>query len=402
MTGGPAPACRVDVAVLGGGTAGSAAAIALAGTGASVAVLDRPPSRGPRVGDVLPPAALPLLEELGVRDDLARGGHLPSHGNRSLWGGPEADTHEFIRDPYGVGWHLDRDRFDAMLARAARARGAAWHRGAWAAAWERLPAGGWRLEVVRTSAAGPSRGELRAGTVVDATGRASPFARSRGAERLDGDRLVGVVGVLAPAAGSGGDRDSLTLVEAVPDGWWYAALLPGGRLSVAFLSDGDVVAGGRLHLAGRWLAGALATRLLGDRLRRHGYRLAQGPRAVVARSSCLAAASGPGWLAAGDAAAAHDPLSAQGMTSALAAGLWTARAVGEGTEAAMRRHSAWVRDWYARYRADLAAYYGQERRWPGSPFWRRRHAWLRGPAGRAAPGTRTARSRAASAPAPSG
>ena len=357
----------VDVAVLGGGAAGCAAAIALARAGASVAVLHRP-GRRLQLGEALPPAARPLLDELGLRRRVAAGGHLPCHGNRSLWGGAEPDTHDFLRDPYGAGWHLDRDRFEAALADTAKADGAAWHRGAPAAGWERRGSG-WEIEV-------PGAGSLRAGVIVDATGRASTFARSQGVERVADDRLVGVVGWLA-ATGAAVDEDSRNLVEAVPDGWWYAALHPSGRLVVAFMSDGDVVAGGRLHGAGPWWSATGATRLVSGRLARHGYRLAGPPRAVVAASSRLRTASGPGWLAVGDAAAAYDPLSSQGITCALATGLWAAGAIAEGGEAAPRRYADRVADLYWGYRALLGAYYGLERRWAASPFWRRRGATTR-------------------------
>lgn len=53
-----------DVAIIGGGPAGCAAAISLALSGLRVALLERT-SYGPaRVGETLPPAVQPLLREL--------------------------------------------------------------------------------------------------------------------------------------------------------------------------------------------------------------------------------------------------------------------------------------------------------------------------------------------------
>ena len=51
-------------------------------------------------------------------------GHLPSPGVLSVWGEEELYQTHFIFNPYGQGWHLDRQRFDAMLAQAARQAGA--------------------------------------------------------------------------------------------------------------------------------------------------------------------------------------------------------------------------------------------------------------------------------------
>jgi flavin-dependent dehydrogenase len=363
---------RVDVAVLGGGAAGGSVAIALARGGARVAVLHDERRRGRGVGEALPPVARPLLDELGLRRSFLADGHLPCHGNRSLWGGVEPETYEFIRDPYGVGWHLDRARFDAGLADAARAAGASWHAGVRAAAWRRIGSG-WSLETAGRGRAG----RLRADVVVDATGRGCTFARRQGVERVGDDCLVAVVTWLS-ATGTQVDTSSLNLVESVRDGWWYAALHPSGQLVTALMSDGDIVAGGRLHETDRWRAAVAGTRLVSGRLQRHGYRVTQGPRALVAGSSRLTAASGDGWLAVGDAAAAYDPLSSQGITCALATGLWAARSIAEGTEAALRRYADRVAHLYARYRAELAACYGLERRWAGSAFWQRRHARVLG------------------------
>src|SRR4028118_1738065 len=36
--------------------------------------------------------------------------------------------------------------------------------------------------------------------------------------------------------------DTYTLVEAMPDGWWYSALLADGRLAAAFMTDVDLLA----------------------------------------------------------------------------------------------------------------------------------------------------------------
>jgi hypothetical protein len=49
-------------------------------------------------------------------DRFQNDGHLPSHGIQAAWGSAELFDTDFIFNPYGTGWHLDRRRFDAMLA----------------------------------------------------------------------------------------------------------------------------------------------------------------------------------------------------------------------------------------------------------------------------------------------
>ncbi|MBV8234964.1 MAG: tryptophan 7-halogenase, partial [Acidimicrobiia bacterium] len=113
-----------DAAVAGGGPAGAAAALALARAGRRVLLIEKSPEGPPRAGEALPPAARPLLRDLGLLDRLAAEGHLPCYGNLSVWGSDEPHTADFLFNPYGHGWHLDRRRFDAMLRDAARDAGA--------------------------------------------------------------------------------------------------------------------------------------------------------------------------------------------------------------------------------------------------------------------------------------
>jgi len=366
-----APPPPLDVAVIGGGPAGASAALALARLGARVALVDRGVAR-PRLGEGLPPAAAPLLQGLGVWADPEAAGHRRSPGIRSRWGGPEVAEVDFVRQPHGTGWQLDRGRFDADLARSARAAGALWLGGARVRGLERAARGRWRLALDHPEGARA----LDAAALVDASGRARWAARALGARVLSYDRLVATIATYAPGAG-GEDPDARTVVEAVPEGWWYAAPLPDGRLVVAHLSDADLAARPRALAGGGWEAAVRATTDIGARVARRGGCLEDGPRRVGADSSRLETACGAGWWAVGDAAAAHDPLSSRGLLLAVEAGPRVAWAIA-GREDGTDTYAGWVARAYARYLAQWLGYYAVERRWPTAPFWRRRHAaWAR-------------------------
>jgi 2-polyprenyl-6-methoxyphenol hydroxylase-like FAD-dependent oxidoreductase len=118
-----------DVAVLGGGPAGAAASITLARAGRSVVVIEKSLYDRARIGETLPPVARRPLLNLLVWEQFVAAGHLPSSGNLSVWGDEELYQDHFIFNPYGQGWHLDRRRFSAMLAEAARQAGASLFRG---------------------------------------------------------------------------------------------------------------------------------------------------------------------------------------------------------------------------------------------------------------------------------
>jgi len=113
-----------DALILGGGPAGTAAAIVLARSALKVAVLERTAYDTPRIGETFPPEICVPLQRLGVWESFRRAGHLPAPGIISCWGSDVPAENDFIFNPYGCGWHVDRSRFDRMLAEAAGQQGA--------------------------------------------------------------------------------------------------------------------------------------------------------------------------------------------------------------------------------------------------------------------------------------
>ncbi|GAC1331899.1 MAG: tryptophan 7-halogenase [Chloroflexota bacterium] len=361
----------VDVVVVGHGPAGTAAALTLAQMGASVLVVDRSIPR-PILGEGLPPGTSPVLESLGLWDQFLRGGHQPAHGNRSAWGGSTLREYDFIRDPYGVGWHLDRSLFDSMLTTALAGTQGVVCSGTRVVTCRRERDGRWCLGL----ASDRSRREVRTEFLIDASGRARQIARTLGRRRRVYDRLIGNIGILRPAEHAS-DTDSFTLVEAVPDGWWYATTLSDSRMVVGYMTDTDPVARTNGRTTDSWMTLLGQTEHIQERVARYGYTLECAPRRVCADSSRLDTMAGNGWCAAGDSAAAHDPLSSHGITSALIAGIRAGHAIADAPRGGIVEYEEYMQHAYARYRAQWMAYYTLEQRWPEAPFWHRRHAALR-------------------------
>ena len=367
---------EVQVAILGGGPAGAAAALVLARDGLTVALFDEAANRDDchdnwKIGEGLPPVARRILQHLDLWETFVASGHLPSYGNCAAWGSAQLHEHNFLFDPHGHGWHLERQRFDGMLRDAALAAGARDCTGQRVGQSQHIT-DGWELTT--------ADGGVRARCVIDATGRASWFARQQGALRQPADALVGVVALLTPTAETA-DQDSLTWIEAVENGWWYAALLPDGHLVAAYLSDGDLPPTKAARTAARtpesWLRLLEQTEHLAQRVARYGYQLEREPRIVSANSSRLTSVIGADWLAAGDAALAYDPLSSQGILAALETGTQAAQTVRahlNGQPDALESYAQQLEERWAHYTANLSFYYGQERRWPHSPFWQRRRS----------------------------
>jgi 2-polyprenyl-6-methoxyphenol hydroxylase-like FAD-dependent oxidoreductase len=123
---GTASAAQFDVVVLGAGPAGCATALSLAQAGISPVLLVGPTRhRHLRVGESVPPDIRLVLDELGLWDEFLKERHETWLGSSSSWGADALGYNDFLFNPLGNGWHLDRARFDGFLARNIRRRNAA-------------------------------------------------------------------------------------------------------------------------------------------------------------------------------------------------------------------------------------------------------------------------------------
>src|SRR6185295_1556361 len=102
----------------------------------------------------------------------------------------------------------------------------------------------------------------------------------------------------------------------------------------------------------------------------YGYDLASPLQVVAADTGRLDVVCGEGWFAAGDAAASFDPVSSQGIMSAMQFGQRAAEAI---LLESPLPYAAAVDALFDRYRSAHAGVYAQERRWTDAPFWARRH-----------------------------
>ena len=138
---------EVDVFILGAGPAGCCVALNLAPFYRTL-MIDRNSIPKPRAGESLPPAANPLLRDMGLLDEFRKQGHLPYYGNQSRWGSEHLKEIDFLRDPRGHGWHLDRQEFEIWLRDKAVERGAALLAPAWLAQVEWDEDQRWRIALI--------------------------------------------------------------------------------------------------------------------------------------------------------------------------------------------------------------------------------------------------------------
>ncbi len=357
--------------IAGGGMAAVAACLALAARGVPVTWIAPPATSGDRPGESLAAAARPLLQRLGLDDLLDDPAHRPVAASFTSWGSDALLESDALARPGGMGHVVHRGRLEAaMVARLRRQPRVTGIAGQVTGIARR--AGGWTVST--------DTGEnVQAGVLIDATGRACRIGR-RLAKLQRGDRLMAAYAFLEQV-----DREveptPATLVEAVATGWWYATLLADGRLALNHYSDPDLLPRGLGRDPAAWQALAADSRYISRWIESAGFALAGAPRLASAGTAWLSRAAGPDWAAVGDAAAAFDPLSAHGMTTALWTGIEAGEAAGralDGDPGPLRHYADRVDQGIARYRDERLRIYRREGRFAGQPFWQRRRTAAEG------------------------
>ncbi len=361
---------ETDVCVVGGGPAGCALATVLGLSKRHVLLIDRASAAHVTVGESLPPNSQTTLEMLDLLWGVEQDGHLPCLGNQSAWGTDELTDTDFLFHPQGSGWHLDRRRFDRRLRERAEKAGAVVMYSERLVAIDRTCSG---FCLILDSSRG--RVEARSRFIADCSGRACSVVRRFGAIRRVEDRLIALALVMEEGPDPSKQNSALTsLVESSVEGWWYTTRIPGSRRVVVYYTDADLPSFRKARRIKGFLE--LLERTIHVRAYCVGLRPCQGgPHIRSATTTWLMEPIGDGWIAAGDAAIAFDPLSSQGILRAMQGGIAAATAV--------RAHLDGDESRLAYYRSALIqlkqinlrnrqAFYRQEERWPLSAFWRRR------------------------------
>ncbi|HEV3004647.1 MAG TPA: FAD-dependent oxidoreductase [Pirellulales bacterium] len=359
-------ASDVDVCVVGGGPAGSSTALRLAQLGQRVCLVERACFPRPHVGESLPPTILPLLAELGLRDAVERAGFLRAGPARLQWASLPPGQFDGKGGQQGFdplpGFQVDRGRFDQLLLDGARAAGVTVLAPAQPGRAIADRCGGWRMGV---SCDGELI-EIRARFLVDAAGRRGFLKQPRAAIAPTTLALFGYWRDV-PLDGSE------TLIEDGPAEWFWGAPLPGGVFNATVFVDPQryrccvsggglrsVSSGGLRGVSGGGLCtvsgGGLCT-VSGDGLRgvsggglRKGRqdaatlyrsllagsnllrgclrgRLIDQPRICDATCYASTVSVAANWIKVGESSFSIDPLSSQGVQTAIASGLTAAAVV---------------------------------------------------------------------------
>jgi len=321
------------VMVIGDGPAGATLAHRLAARGHHVALFGR--GRPPLVvGESLVPAAIPLLRELGVEDEV-RSYAVYKPGATFLVSESDAlsiDFAETCRRIPGYAYNVPRDRFDATLRAACLRAGVQLVEAS--ARLAREPAGGDRIrlepdcraDAVAALGAAPD-------LVVDATGRARLLAQQLALPRRVGPRRD--TALFAHWRGVPLDAPGHVHTDRLSRGWCWRIPL-GDRVSLGVVVDAGCLRRFGPDLAAQ-LDGFAAHEPYLKRITEGAERLTPVVKYTNYQATTLRGV-GEGWALVGDSFGFVDPVFSSGLFLALAGARALARAIDAGGTAAMCRY----------------------------------------------------------------
>jgi len=361
---------RYSVGIIGGGPAGSSCALALMRQGhKDVLLVESGGYTGFRIGETIPPETNRVLQQLDLYDAFLTEGHDPCYGSCSYWGDDRRGYNDSVLSPFGHGWHLDRVRFDGFLAHEAQRAGANVMTHAKFRSSRRLKSGGFCLTLTTERDRSTT---VAMDTVVDATGARGLFAAEQGSSRIGTPSLVCLAMRYDLATGNR-DMSSLTHLESVEFGWWYAARLSRVSLIVALYADVEAIKEQGLNRTENWLSALQAAPNTG-KLVVGLERLDRRPKGFPASSHRLDKFTGRNWLSIGDAASAYDPITSQGILKSMMDGIYAADVLTSDRKSecdAFPEFAVAHANRYEQYLETRQHLYRLETRWPEARFWKK-------------------------------
>lgn len=308
---------QCDVAVIGGGPAGSTAATLLARRGYRVIALEKDHHPRFHIGESLLPMNLPVFERLGVLEKVRALGVFKPGADFEADNDRGYNTYRFERaigDSPSHAYQVWRQDFDQMLFEHARVSGADARQGHQVVRFEQLGPRQSRLEV-RTGDGSSYR--LQARYVVDASGRDAFLSTKNKLRRKNSNHQSAAIfgHFLGALTRPGKDAGNISIYN-FEHGWMWMIPLPSGVMSVGAVCRPDYLKQRSGSPREFLLATLERNTALWQRLRQ-AELIGDQVRVTGNYSYDSARMGAPGWILIGDAFAFLDPVFSSGVYLAM-------------------------------------------------------------------------------------
>jgi flavin-dependent dehydrogenase len=316
-----------DVAIIGGGPAGSTAAALLARAGRSVILFERENFPRFHIGESLLPFSMKAFTRLGLHEKFLRAGFMKKFGGEIVGACSETGTKFYFKDGYRSqtdhAYQVTRGDFDKVLLDHAAECGAEVH--------EETSVDQVRFSKDDVELAVRSNGSsrsIRARYVIDASGRASVLGRQFKIKKTYNH--LQKLSIFAHYDGvwrAEGIDGTLTVLIRAIDRWFWLIPLTTERTSIGVVLDSETFRKSKLS-AEDFLEQALAEQPIIAKRMTNARRVSQVY--VEADFSYRSARlHGDRWLLAGDAAGFIDPIFSSGVFLAVFSGEQSADVLNE-------------------------------------------------------------------------
>jgi flavin-dependent dehydrogenase len=313
------PDAIYDVAIIGGGPAGSTAATLLARAGRRVIVCEREKFPRFHIGESLLPVSMKTFTRLGVHEKFERAGFLKKYGGEMTSACCDEGVKFYFKDGYRSqtesSYQVPRAEFDKVLLDHAAENGAEVRE---ETAVKTVAFFSNHVELQMQSKAGTAA-MVAARYVIDASGRHSVLGNHfKLKETYPHLQKISIFAHYEGVELEEGRDASLTRQVRAADRWFWYVPLPNDRSSIGVVCDTALYKQGKKSPE-QFLEDSLAEQpFLARRMTRaHRVTPAYASADFSYRQSRL---TGDRWLLAGDAAGFIDPVFSSGVFLALLAG----------------------------------------------------------------------------------
>ncbi|HSV63229.1 MAG TPA: NAD(P)/FAD-dependent oxidoreductase [Chthoniobacterales bacterium] len=332
-----------DVAIIGGGPAGSVAAALLARAGRRVIVLERDKFPRFHIGESLLPFSMQAFTRLGLHEKFARAGFMEKFGGEMYGACGDDGVKFYFEDGFcsqtDRSYQVTRADFDKVLLDHAAESGAEVREETGVDKVD-FSEDGATLAISRKGNGGPE--EIRARYVIDASGRNSILsAKFKLKKNYDHLQKVSVFAHYDGMIRAEGRDGTLTRMVRALDRWFWVIPLSATRTSVGVVLDGAVYKKSGLS-AEEFLQQAIEEQPILMQQMRDAERVTPVRTAAdfSYRSTQL---TGDRWMLAGDAAGFIDPVFSSGVFLAVLAGEQAADVLHEVLDRPAKRRKLFAR-----------------------------------------------------------